>query len=247
MLTLTNLKSQVTHALGGSPATIREDADATAADIINQAGRHMFTYSWKFRVRPSVDIDTVASQSYVDLDLPAHPDVGEIITARMKNGLNDSIELTSYDKLLLIRNGSISTGRQFHAAVTYYNATGVADTSAALSPRLELAPTPTAVDQISILYRAKWTELSSDTDIAAVPDFAESLLVLYVRAFAQGYEEENFIPRVGEVDNSPIFHRVSVQDGMLQPEYGPIDGGHISSYRTSGRLPFDTIGDPTSD
>jgi len=235
MLTLTNLKSQVSHALGGSPST-----EITSADIVNQAGRHMFTFSWKFRVRPSTPVTTTASTSYANLPT----DVGEIITARMRDGLNDSIELTSYDKLLLIRNGSLSTGRQFHAAVSYYNATGDDSPTAALTPRLELAPTPTAVDTIDIIYRAKWSELSDDDDIAAVPDFAESLLILYVRAFAQGYEEENFIQRVMEVDSSPMFHRTAIQDGMIQPEYGPIDGGHISGARSGGRLPFDTIANP---
>lgn len=245
MLTLTTLRSHVSHALGGSPATVRVDADddnATANDIVNQAGRHMFTHPWKFRVRPSVDISTVASQSYVDLP----SDVSEIVTARMKDGLNDSIELTSYDKLLLIRNGSLSTGRQFQAAVTYYDSRAVTDTAVALTPRLELAPTPTAVDQISIVYRSQWAKLSADTDVATVPDFAESLLILYVRAFSQGYEEENFIQRVMEVDSSPMFHRTAIQDGMIQPEYGLIDGGHISGVRTGGRLPFDTISDPSS-
>lgn len=237
MLTLTNLKSHVTHALGGSPAS-----EITAVDIVNQAGRHMFTYSWKFRVRPSTDISTVSSQSYVDLPT----DVGEIITIRMKDGLNDSIELTSYDKLLLIRNGSLSTGRQFHAAISYYDSTAVDNTAVAVKPRLELAPTPTAVDQITLVYRAKWSDLSSDEDIATIPDWAESLLIMYVRAFAQGYEEESFMQRVAEVDSSPMFHRTAIQDGMIQPEYGPLEGGHITSYRTHSRLPFDTISDPSS-
>lgn len=237
MLTLTNLKSHVTHALGGTPAS-----EITSTDIVNQAGRHMFSYAWKFRSRPSVDISMVASQSYVDLP----SDVGEIITIRMKNGLNDSIELTSYDKLLLIRNGSLSTGRQFHAAISYYDSTGVTDTTIAVTPRLELAPTPTGVDQISIFYRSKWAGLSNDSDIAPVPDWAETLLISYVRAFAQGYEEENFMQRVAEIDQSPLYHRTAVQDGMLLPEYGPIEGGHISSYHTNQRLPFDTIADPSS-
>jgi len=235
MLTLSNLTSHVTHALGGSPSS-----EITAIDIVNQAGRHMFTHAWKFRVRPSHDLATVASQSYVDL--PAN--VGEIVTIRMKDGLNDSVSLTSYDKLLLIRNGSLSTGRSFHAALTYYDKTAVEDTTVAMSPRLELAPTPTAVDTITVFYRANWTELAETTDIVAVPEYAEALLILYVRAFAQGYEEEGLTQRVAEVDASPMFHRTAIQDGMLLPEYGAIDGGHIASLHGGARLPFDTIADP---
>ena len=161
----------------------------------------------------------------------------------MKDGLNDSIELTSYDKLLLIRNGSLSTGRRYHAAINYYDSTGVDGTTVALQPRLMLAPTPTAVDQMTLVYRSKWPSLASDTDIAAVPDWAEALLILYVRAFAQGYEEENFMQRVAEVDASSMFHRTAIQDGMMQPEYGPIENGHLMSHRTHDRLPFDTIPD----
>ena len=232
-ITTADLKNQVQHALGGSPSD-----QISELLIINQAGRHMFSHGWKFRARPTVNLTIVAGTDYVSL--PA--DVGSIISLRMKDGLNDSIELTSYDYVLMIRNGDISTGAHYYATVVwpapYINSSG-----AAQSPRLELAPNPIGTDTIVLAYRAGWSDLDLDADIAQVPAFAEALLIAYVRAFALGYEEEGMAVRLAELEASSLFERVAVQDGLLQPNYGEIKGGMVSRNREAGRLPFNTLPD----
>lgn len=232
-LTLASLKLHVQHALGGSPSD-----QISEVDIINQAGRQMFSHLWKFRDRPTIELPIEADQSFASLP----GSVGEIISIRMKDGLNDSIELTSYDHMLMIRNGNISTGAHYYATVVWPDPY-LGETQQ--YPRLEIAPTPSASDTITLAYRAAWPDLTDDTDTAQVPPFAESVLISFVRAFAQGYEEEGMAQRLVEVEMSPIFHRASVHDGMIQPSYGAIRGGAVGRAREGGRLPFNTISDPS--
>jgi hypothetical protein len=231
-LTLSNLKQHVQHSLGGTPSD-----QISEVDIINQAGRHMFTHGWKFRDRPTKEETISADNSFVTLP----GDVGEIISIRMKDGLNDSIQLTSYDHVLMVRNGDISTGAHYYATVVWPEP-WFDDTQQ--YPRIEIAPTPTADDTITIAYRSAWIELVADGDIAQVPPFAEALLIAYVRAFSQGYEEEGMAQRLVEVELSPVFQRVAVQDGMIQNTYGEIRGGMVGRNREGGRLPFDSIKPP---
>tara|TARA_R110002073_G_scaffold199750_3_gene358866 strand:- start:437 stop:1141 length:705 start_codon:yes stop_codon:yes gene_type:complete len=232
-LTLANLKTHVQHALGGTPSD-----QLSEVDIINQAGRHMFTHGWKFRDRPTTTIQIASNDSFVTLP----GDMGEIISVRMEDGLNDSIQLTTYDHVLMVRNGDISTGAHYYATVVWPEPYADDDQQ---HPRLEIAPTPTAEDNITLAYRALWSELSADDDIAQVPPFAEALLIFHVRAFAQGYEEEGMAQRLIEVEMSPMFQRVAIQDGMIQNTYGAIRGGMVGRNREGGRLPFNAIQDPS--
>lgn len=229
-LKLSDLKLHVQHVLGGTPSD-----QIGEVNVINQAGRQMFSYPWKFRERPSVELDLNNEEPFVSL--PAN--LGEISSVRMKDGLNDSIELAPFDYVLKIRNGSISSGAHYFAAVVWPE---IYDSVNDLqNPRLELAPTPTGTDKITLAYKASWEELINDDDIAQVPPFAEMTLITYVRAFAQGYEEEGLAQRVAEVEISPIFQRATVQDGMIQPSYGPIRGGMVGRARGEGRLPFNAL------
>ena len=229
-LKLSDLKKHVQHVLGGTPSE-----QIGEVNVINQAGRQMFSHAWKFRERPSVELSFNSEETFVTL--PGN--LGTISSVRMKDGLNDSIELAPFDYVLKIRNGSISTGAHYYAAVVWpdiYDGDGDRQ-----YPRLELAPTPSASDTITLAYRVGWEDLENHDDVAQVPTFAETTLIVYVRAFAQGYEEEGLVQRVAEVEASPIFQRALVQDGMIQPSYGPIRGGMVGRARSEGRLPFNAL------
>jgi hypothetical protein len=236
-ITFANLKSHVQHALGGTPSD-----QITEADIINQAGRHMFTHDWKFRERPPSTIAITTSNEHVDLP----GDLGEIISLRMKDGLNDSIQLTTYDHVLMVRNGDIASGAHYYATVVWPQPYVAGDEDyTKVPPRLEIAPTPTGEDEMSIAYRASWSDLELDTDAAQVPPYAEALLIAYVRAFALGYEEEGLGQRLFEVEAGPLYERASIADGMIQNTYGQIRGGMVSRNREGGRLPFNAVQAPS--
>ena len=77
MLTYLDLKNHVLLAIGGRPSTAAGQTVAQRqAEIINQAGEHLFGYQWTFRQATGL-LSTVATQPYVVL--PA--DFSELIAA----------------------------------------------------------------------------------------------------------------------------------------------------------------------
>ena len=233
-ITLATLKQHVQHALGGSVASQLDEAT-----IINEAGRYMFMTPWKFRERSPATITTVADQDYIEL--PA--DFGEMIAMNMADGLVKSFTFTTFQDL--VQRRSTSTGATNHYWVAVSHPAPSDDGGIVPDARLELYPTPTTGDQITVAYRAKWDELSNDEDNALIPDYAESALVSAVRAFALGYEEEGLEMRLAEIENGALWIRLKEKDGLIQPDYGPIRGSALSQIRPSYQLPWDSTADPS--
>jgi len=234
-LTLADLKNQISHVLGGSPSS--KIGDLT---IINEAGRHLFHYQWKFRERPPTSVFTDADVDYVVLP----DDVGEVTGLRMKDGLTDSIRLTTIEEVVDVRNTTISTGNNYVAAIVWPVAYSGQQEQ---FPRLELAPTPTTEEEITLLYKAKFRDFTSDdqdTSVAKVPPMAEGVFIALVRAIALGYEEENMTQRLMEVEASPVFQRLLVSDGFLQPDYGPLRNGAVGGINQYDRVPFSELPGP---
>jgi hypothetical protein len=233
-LTASQLKDHISHALGGSVSS-----QLSSIGIINEAGRHMFNTPWNFRQRPPLDVTFVSSQAYADLP----NDFGEMVSANMKDGLVQTFTFTTFDDLLHRRRTNTGATSHYWIAISYPTSE---DTTAEMPPpRLELYPTPSSSDEITIAYRARWRELVSDDDVAAIPDFADSTLVALVRAFALGYEEEGLEIRVAEVEMGPLWQRSLEKDGIIQPDYGPLRNGALSMIEPRHNLPWDTTANPT--
>ena len=239
-----DLASYVQHALGGTPSS---QVASFTLSIINQAGRHFFSMPWKFRERPTTLLSTTASQSYVNLP----DDLGEITYIHMQDGLSDSIRLTTMAKVVAHRNSSISGNSHYLASVAFpatYSASSASDPDELVPIRLELSPTPSAVEGITLAYKAAWVDLTTVDDedpvrYVDVPPFAEAALIAFVRAFALGYEEGEMTTSIMEAQASPVLQQALAADGLIQPEYGPLSGGAVSG-SGSGRLPFDTLPGP---
>tara|TARA_R110000824_G_scaffold270913_1_gene459408 strand:- start:113 stop:712 length:600 start_codon:yes stop_codon:yes gene_type:complete len=199
----------------------------------------MFMSLWKFRERPPVTLTFVASQEYVELP----GDLGEIIAANMTDGLVRSFTFTSFHDLVQRRSTSTGATNHYWLAVTHPAPSN--DGEPFPSPRLELYPTPTSTDQITIAYRANWVPLVTDSDIALIPDYAESALIALVRAFALGYEEEGMEMRVGEVESGVMWLRLKEKDGLIQPDYGPLRNSALSMSRQGYQLPWDSTANPS--
>ena len=233
-LTLATLKQHVQHALGGS---VSSQLDETS--IINEAGRYMFLSPWKFRERPPAIISFVAAQNHVLLP----EDFGEVVAANMTDGLVRSFTFTTFHDL--VQRRSTSTGVTNHYWIAISPPTPGSSAEGVPAPRMELYPTPTSGDQITVAYRAKWKELSSDESVALIPDYAESALVSAVRAFALGYEEEGLEMRLAEIENGALWIRLKEKDGLIQPDYGPIRGSALSQIQPSYQLPWASTADPS--
>tara|TARA_R110002012_G_scaffold72122_2_gene184556 strand:+ start:486 stop:1184 length:699 start_codon:yes stop_codon:yes gene_type:complete len=232
MATLTQLISHVEHALGGTPAS-----QLSSKDIVNQAGRHFYSYQWNFRLRGPLDVTMSANSS--TLELPA--DFGELVNIFMKDGLTDSIRLTTIEEVVRSRNTSISVGSNYIASIVW----PIGGDKYSKPPLLELAPTPNSSDVVTLSYLTSWQDMGDESGNAPVPSYAEAALIQTVRAFALGYEEENMAQRLMEIEKSPLFVKALAHDGLVQPHYGPLKNG-VGSMYGDRRLPFDTIANPGS-
>lgn len=230
-LLLSTLNNHVQHALGGSVSSLLD-----ATQIVNEAGRYMYSHPWKFRERPSETLDFVADASHVDLPV----DFGELIAYSTSDGLNRGLAFTTFQDLLLKRSQEIRATGYYYAAISYHVVGGTP------TSRIDIWPTPTSNEDgaLTIFYRAKWVDLSADADTAHVPPYAESLLIQYVRAFAQGYEEEGMEQRLAAIDSSSMAFMTQQSDGLVQPDYGHIQNGAVASQHAQGRIPFDSIAGP---
>lgn len=241
MLTLANLKSHVTHALGGGEPA----AELSSAGIVNEAGRFLFSmHPWEFRSRPPVAIDFIADQSYAALP----DDFGNIVGYSMTDGLNTGLTLTTIHDLVQRRTGSTGTPQTYWGAIVQARS---ANRARGLPPvRLELYPTPTETSRgaLTLAYLADWVDLVDDADVAQVEPFVESLLIALVRAFAKGYEEDEvgtIDARLQQVRDGYLFASAVQHDGMKQMELGPIQNGAAATTYETFATGFTPVADPS--
>lgn len=116
-----------------------------------------------------------------------------------------------------------------------------AATDGPVGPVLQVFPPPAATeDGLLLTYRKCWTELSGDTDVADIPTWAESALVQFVRAFAEGMDDMgsasevslkglNVDPLLAIVKAGPIYQEAIEYDGGVQGVWGPIVNGATST------------------
>lgn len=247
-LTLANLESHVTHSLGqATPST-----PGAAKQIVNEAGRALYSArAWKFREHASASLNFVADQQTVAL--PA--DFGEM-QAWTAEGLTQSFQLTTLQEILLFRSKAIlPVGFVWFGAVVHKTP----ESPGHLSSVLEVYPTPTVNQEnaLNIFYRREWKELDESTDIPNIPTWCESLLIQYVRAFAESYSgrAENatlanmstataLTAMLASIEAGHLFKSAVRRDSASQRSYGPIKRGAASVPQTIG--PFDSrpVSDP---
>lgn len=232
-LTLTNLRDVIVHRLGGSLASqLSQDG------IINEAGRLLTVmHPWRFLERPPASLDFTSGTAYVALP----SDYGQLVAYSYSTDIG-LFQFTDFMGLLTIRAQNVSNAGSFWGAIS-----SPGQTSVTLVPpvqRIELAPTPSTsvTGALLILYRARWTELSSSTDVANIPWYVESLLRELVAAIALGYSEHDNATtdqRLALISQGTLFITAKQYDSMSQPDYGPLCGGAVQ-FGNGGRIPFDS-------
>jgi hypothetical protein len=200
----------------------------------------------------SADIDGQIQFPYVTLP----SDFAELVDLSMNSSTAD-IELTSLGEVMACRLRNITTNaNRYRAAVLSAGRTTA--TAATAAPRLELDHAPTAADPdaVFVVYRRAWLTLSGSTDIPnEMPEYAEDLLIEFIRAYAEGYMvrhgENGFqfqivdtTDRVQQIKRGDIWKDTVSQDGLLQSDYGSTGQGpaghpmntHSWRSRTSGAV-----------
>jgi hypothetical protein len=106
------------------------------------------------------------------------------------------------------------------------------------TPVIRIHPTPTTDDNEAFIcfYRAKWTELTNDSAVVAVPDYAEEALIQVTRALVKGYmegedDQPTLSQRLADIRAGDVFRQAVRDDALVQPYHGPIRGSAIRSNR----------------
>jgi hypothetical protein len=229
MLTYLDLKNHVLLAIGGRPSTtVGQTVAQRQAEIINQAGEHLFGYQWTFRQATGM-LSTVAAQPYVVL--PAN--FSELIAA-WKETL--PLLITNQDEVENIR-ASTFADQCWRGYVKTIVPTTATPTQ---TYRLEIYPTPASAETntIKITYRTGWDRVSTSTAddaVISIPQYLETLLVLYVRAITESYEDGQQSQRLGEIEAGTVFGIAQRKDGMLQAHYGQLRPNiWTNNYRNNG-------------
>ena len=223
MPTFAEVKNHAILAVGGYPSLAPNQTRAERlAEIVNQAGNHLFCRPWRFRERTTKYMSLVASQSYVALP----SDVEELLSIISTQSLGYLIEMVTPDHMEQLRQlGLTMTGPSVtHACFTR---TEPAAGDALPAVRLDIYPTPTAAvtDAIAVRYRASWITIDSeapDSYEIPIPKYVDALFIAYVRAFAQAYEDEGLSQRITEIEAGPLLATSQTKDGLLQRDLGRI-------------------------
>lgn len=149
----------------------------------------------------------------------------EVISIRSASAVDSRVTLVSLEEINRLRTIGGATDSHIRAALVYPARDDATDSFG--TPRLEIYPTPTAsdTDPLVMTYKADWTELSSGTDKAAVPIYAELMLKEFVRAVALGREEEyggTVAQRLDAVRATAAFQSLIRRDQQAQQRFGPI-------------------------
>lgn len=219
MLTYVDLRNHVLLAIGGRPSTASGQTVAQRqAEIVNIAGEHLFSHPWRFRESTAL-LSLTASQAYVSL--PA--DFSDLMTAWKDE---TPMAIVTPEVLENFRLNQFADW-QYKAAVKWVSG----DTY-----RLELHPTPltSEVDVVKVLYRTRWqgvTSATPDATAISIPRHVEGVLIAYVRAVAESYEDGQQSQRFAEIEAGPVFGGAKQKDGMAQSHFGQL-GRNV--WRASG-------------
>ncbi len=234
MLTFTQLSSHMQLALEGAtelPQSI------TLLQVANFAGRWFMMHPWNFRERPAIRLTPIKDVEYIILPL----DFGEQTTYQMSDGLNFGVTFTTPQQISHLRATTVSVSQNYYwCAIVQPSQPNVNQPMP--PPRLEIWPTPSATVQADLVigYRAKWSELTSSSnvetpDVCNVPDYAEMCLIEACRAFVIGWGERLSQPQGGvhgllaALVQSIMWSDLVSTDDRIQTDYGIMMGGAIQS------------------
>jgi len=196
------------------------------AQIVNFAGEHLFSRAWRFRERTASGLTIEAAEttgSYIDL--PA--DCGEIISFEPSNSWSSSLSFVDPATFQHLSTAGIEPELSYIVTMVF----AIDANTSLLKPRLDIypaAPTSTSVT-FYVRYRANWTTLTAgnldgtvETNLTNISPYVESLLLEYIRAFAEGGEDGTTHQRLAEVDMGILLDRALRKDGTFAPDYGPL-------------------------
>lgn len=231
-LTVLQCADWIRLTLGGKP-----DAVLPTLQLVNMTGKHLVSMtSWRYLEGVALDLDTVASQEYIDLptNFAAPISIESVSSA-------NPIVWTTREALNVMRSTSSVTSTNGYTWVAVE--TVAASGSTPPTTRLAIYPTPadTATGVYHLVYRAGWANLTSESDFIPIPVWAETLFVQVLKSFARGLqreEEGSADDRLAAIQQGIIFRNAMREDRTKQTDHGQIRGA-IHQRRSRFRIwPF---------
>ena len=208
---------------GADPSGIWTDADTVKGEIVNQAGRHVVSmHAWNWLTPIIADIAFVDGQSYCTLPT----NFGEIIGLETTNRLTTTVQLTTLENLQYYRSSVLNDPYRYYVALSYPVQTSTSVHAG--NPRLEIWPTPGADSSsgLKLMYRRKWTELTSDAAVPDIPLWMQELLTFSVGCFARKFTNNEYDAE-SVIRDSGSFKEAVKRDGRTQSNLGQMMGGSV--------------------
>lgn len=226
MLTTSRCEQAILHALGQTALP----PETSAKEIVDRAGRWLASYPWSWLERHGT-VATVIGQEWVSLA----PLTGlrKVVSAQYVSGTTSWLVGADMGKIIEWR--SYASGPPPNPS--HYAVIDSLSTAGVFTTRLELWPTPSAVNTIRLQYIVGFQlPLDGvDTSRIAVPEDWEMLFLEAVIAVAMGYEERDVAgpdQRLDQLRQSHLFQTLMRQDGMKQSNFGPVRGGAAAMQAT---------------
>lgn len=182
------------------------------------------------------DIDGTICFPYVAL--PA--DFDTLVKVESTNNYTRQVILTSLGHIETLRGDITEATLDYYVAIEY----PAQPTTTDQQPGARLCLYPTALsastDALSVVYRAGWVELSSNSQVSHVPAEYDALLSELVRAFARARADNSVTlsDALEPIERSTMLNRLKSNDGAVQPHIGPMRNGFVNErFWARGRAP----------
>ncbi len=229
MLTLSDLKAEVKHALDGSDPS----QEFTALGQINAAGTMFYDlHSWKFKARQKATLSTVSGSSRADLP----SDFSEEISIKRNTA---GIQMTSLAEVARQDAGNISRAAStgFYLGSIVYPTPEPGQPGVLPLPFLTIVPQPSGdnATAFDLWYKSRWPTLIENTDIVPVPPYCEGAIREFCALYAKGKRDDRFLEYIEVFSRSQVFDHAKRADGRQQSEYGETTGGAVSLLESGPR------------
>lgn len=217
-MNLGQAKSHVKHAVGGDPSVAPGmTVDDRVLEVINHAGEQLYSRPWRYREATSL-LSLTANQEYITQPASMGFDLGGELISMVRTVDGAEVENITPAEMDSLRDATTRT------PVTGY-VTHVAFPWQGLKQRIDIFPTSVeqSSDAVRMRYRKYWDKVTttwSDLATLSFPLYVESLFTEYLRAYAQGYEDEGIPARLAEIDAGPLLQTALMKDGITQRDVG---------------------------
>jgi len=219
------------------------DARIDLLRVINEAGDYLCSmHEWPWLRRPSVLLDFVAEQPYIELPADFH----DILSIQSVFDTLRNVRRVGREAIDRLRGAAVDPPFDYYVALEYPPQTDTA--SRPPKPRLNLYPVPEADEPgvLRLAYEAGWTRLDDLTDVPNIPSDCDALLIELIRAHARFYagQAATLSEAVEPVERGTMLRRLKERYGAIDRRRGHIRGGVVPERQNRPRGPnqlYETI------